>query len=58
LHGGALLLDETKEILDASEVMQDSDMGFAVFAEGLDDAIVAATVGLVRLEGGHDYVYT
>jgi hypothetical protein len=33
-------------------------MGFAVFAEGLDDAIVAATVGLVGLEGGHDYVYT
>ena len=58
LHGGALLLDEAKEIVDAPEVMQDSDLGLAVFAEGLDDAEVGAAVGLIALKGGHNYVYT
>jgi hypothetical protein len=34
-------------------------MGFAVFAEGLDDAVVAAAVRLVGLKGGHQLrIYT
>ena len=53
LPGGAFLLVKAEDILDAAEVSQDPEVRFALFAERLDDAIVAEPMGLVRLKRRH-----
>ena len=48
-----LLLMELEDIVEASEMGEDAETGFAVLAKGLDDAVVADAEGRVGLQGSH-----
>ena len=45
-----LLLVELRDIVDAAEMGEDAEGGFAVLAKGLDDAVVVDAVGLISLK--------
>ena len=48
-----LLLVKLKDIVDAPEMGEDAEGGFAVLAKGLDDAVVVDAVGLIGLKRRH-----
>jgi len=56
-QSGALLLMQTQNIFDAAEVSQHANARPAVLAEGFDDAVIAAAVRLIGLEGGPSITY-
>src|ERR1035441_3714779 len=49
----ALVSGQTQDVFDAAEVSDHAESRFTVLAEGLDDAVVAVTVGVVGLERSH-----
>ena len=50
-----LFLVKFEDIVDAAEMGEDADGGFAVITVGLDDAVVADAVGLIGLERRHAF---
>ena len=50
---GTLVLQSAKEIFNPPEVGEHADTRLAILAEGFDDAVITAAVGVEGLERGH-----